>query len=75
MKSYKFSYWLSGGRGGLAIVEASNSINVEQLVNAIKKNFLERGIDVGEIQVEEFREITNPIDKFIINLEISGFIK
>lgn len=74
MKSYKFTYWDRGG-GGTTIVESPNSIDVEEAVSAIKEQLLENGIEIEEMQVDEFREITNPIDKFIVNLERLGFIK
>lgn len=72
MKSYKISYWDRDGEG-TTIIESKNPIDVEEAAAAIKEQLLENGIDTGEVQVEEFREITNPVDGFIANLQRLGF--
>lgn len=72
MKSYKITYWDSEAEG-TSIIESINSIDIEEAANAIKEQLLDNGIDTGEVQIEEFREITNPLDKLITNLQRLGF--
>lgn len=72
MKSYKISYWDREGQG-TTIIESIHPVDVEEAANAVKEQLSENGIDTGEVQVEEFREIINPVDQFITNLQRLGF--
>ncbi|HYX19057.1 MAG TPA: hypothetical protein VE944_32845 [Nostoc sp.] len=72
MKSYKISYWDREGEG-ITIIESTTPVDVEEAASAIREQLLENGIDAGEVQVEEFREIKNPVDRLITNFQRLGF--
>ena len=72
MKFYKIKYCDREGEG-TTIIESTNHVDVEEAANAIREQLLENQIDAGEVQVEEFREITNPVDRLITNLQRLGF--
>lgn len=74
MKAYKIKYWDREGQG-TTIIESSDSqpIEIEEAAAAIKEYLLEKGIDTGEVQIEEFREIQNPFDRLVTNFQRLGF--
>lgn len=74
MKAYKIKCWDSEGQG-TTIIESSDlhPIEIEEAAKAIREHLLENGFDTGEVQVEEFREIKNPIDKLITDFQRLGF--
>lgn len=71
MKSYRIKYWDSQAQG-TTIIESPQAIDVEQAATAIREQLLANEIDTGEVQVEEFREITNPLDRLITNFQRLG---
>jgi hypothetical protein len=70
MKTYKIKYWDREGEG-TTLIHSSKPIDVEEAA-AVEEQLLANSIDVGQIQVEVFREVTNPLDLLVANIQRLG---
>ncbi|PHJ56040.1 hypothetical protein VF14_31020 [Nostoc linckia z18] len=72
MKTYKIKYWDNEGQG-TTLIDSSEKLDADEAANLVQEQLRENGIDTSPVQVEEFREVKNPLDMLVANIQRLGF--
>lgn len=71
MKTYKIKYWDNGGEG-TTLIDSPSELNADEAANLLQENLQENGIETSPVQVEVFREVQNPLDLLVANIQRLG---
>ncbi|WP_375497085.1 hypothetical protein [uncultured Nostoc sp.] len=72
MTTYKIKYWDNEGQG-TTLIDSPIELDADEAANLIQEQLLENGIKTSTVQVEEFREVKNPLDLLVANIQRLGF--
>ncbi|MDZ8136307.1 MAG: hypothetical protein RM049_13525 [Nostoc sp. DedQUE04] len=71
MITYKIQYWDKDG-GGTTLIKSPDPLDVEEASELIQEQLLANDISTSPVQVETFREVKNPFDHAVANLQRYG---
>ncbi|MDF5736778.1 MULTISPECIES: hypothetical protein [unclassified Nostoc] len=72
MTTYKIKYWDNEGQG-TTLINSPGELEADKAANLIQEQLQENGIETSTVQVEVFREIKNPLDLLVANIQRLGF--
>ncbi|MCG6138469.1 MAG: hypothetical protein MET45_28245 [Nostoc sp. LLA-1] len=68
MKNYKVKYWDCEGEG-TTIINSPDSLTADDAATLINEQLKANEIDTTDVQIEIFREIKNPLDNLVANIQ------
>ncbi|MBN3907669.1 MAG: hypothetical protein HWQ35_14245 [Nostoc sp. NMS1] len=71
MTIYKIKYWDNEGQG-TTLIDSPSQVDVEEAASLVQEQLQENGINTSPVQVEEFREVRNPLDLLVANIQRLG---
>ena len=72
MKTYKIKYWDNEGQG-TTLIDSPGELGADEAANLIQEHLQQNGIETSTVQVEVFREVQNPLDLLVANIQRLGF--